>query len=78
MPTRRGSRRTSQPTAAGEAVRSFGQAVANATKTGTKKVLGGYLNATNKAADYISSKLPEKMKSVKPPMRVRGGMRKRP
>ena len=68
MPTRRGySRRSSSPAS------NFGEAVKKATVSGTKKVLGGYLKGTQKAADYIGSKLPEKM--TKP--RVRGGLRKR-
>ena len=46
-------------------------------KSGTKKVLGGYLRGTQKAADAVMKVMPQKMKSRKPSMRARGGLRRR-
>lgn len=92
MPTRRGYARRQQqkkndePSAAGTAIKNFGEAVAKATYTAgkpivdkTKQVVKGglesYLKGTQKAADYIESKIPESMKPK--PYSPRGGYRRR-
>lgn len=63
MPTRRGYRRRvkkdDEPSAIGTAASKVGGAI----KTGTKKVLEGYLAGTQKLADKVESVLPESMTS---------------
>lgn len=73
MPTRRGyrGRRTKKDD------EKKPSKVASAVKSGTKKVLGGYLNATQKLADKVQSVLPEEMTSYDRSGRSRGGYRGR-